>query len=301
MQGRIDLATVESSVSIIIPVFNSQSTLVECLYALERQTVQGFETILIDSSPSDACEHIVAAQFPSVRYEHVPHRMLPHAARNLGAQRASGAILVFSDPDVYASPNWLECMLAVHAQYRGVVIGSVECYGDSWSAIGIHLAKFDIFLPGGAIRQLPIAPTLNMLCPRDIFDAIGGFEGDHMIGDTIFGWDLIAKGYPITFAPEAVVDHHHTGGLGGLLKERYARGREFSQLRAAHFRWSRWRIAWQLLVTVLPLRWLNLVRRTLGASLGAGVFKRFLLTLPVVACGHAFWLLGEVRGLIDAF
>jgi len=300
MNGLADIQAAGPRVSVIIPAYNSHATLAACLQALDCQTVGGFQTILIDSSPDDACESIVRSAFPGIEYEHVAGRMLPHEARNYGAQRAGGSLLVFTDPDIYPHPDWLENMLALYDQQGGVVIGSVECHGAAWLDTGVHLAKFDLFLPGGPIRQLDVAPTLSMLCPRAVFDDLGGFAGEHMIGDTLFSWELAERGVPITFAPEAIVAHHHTMGWGRLLHERYSRGREFSRLRAQRFCWSRVRVARQLLVTLLPLRWLNLMRRTMAASLVAGMAGRMALTLPLVMSGHAAWLLGELRGLVDA-
>jgi GT2 family glycosyltransferase len=267
---------------------------------MESQSYRDFEVIVIDSSPDDDCGQIVVKQYPWVHYEHVTHRMLPHEARNYGAQKANADLLIFSDPDVYADPQWLSILLDSHQSYGGVIVGSVLYYGRKWHDIGAHLAKFDLFLPGGKVRPIEIAPTLNLLCPRAIFDELGGFSGEYMIGDTIFSWELQALGYPITFVPGALVRHHHTTTWLELVRERSERGREFGVLRAEQFAWGTPRILYQILITLLPLRLANLLLRSFRNSRSAGMLQQFILTFPINLSGHAAWLLGEMRGMFDA-
>jgi len=176
----------------------------------------------------------------------------------------------------------------------------VECYGRGWLDVGIHLAKFDLLLPSGKLRPTSIAATLNMLCPRLIFEMLDEFSGEYMIGDTIFSWDVYERGYRIIFAPDAVVVHRHTSSWPGMLEERYVRGREFGQVRAHRFKWSHRRILLQILLTLLPIRWLNLMRRTLTSCYRAGMLGEFIATLPIIMSGHTAWLLGEAHSLFAA-
>jgi GT2 family glycosyltransferase len=151
-------------------------------------------------------------------------------------------------------------LLSAFDQVGGLVVGSVACHGSRWVDRGSHLAKFDDWLPGGRLRPIEIAPTLNALCSRALFESIGGFPGQHMIGDTMFSWQASRAGYPVTFAPKALVWHHHRMTWGGLLVERYARGEEFGRVRSKA--WSPARTVALLLASVLPLRWTRLMART---------------------------------------
>ncbi len=219
---------------------------------------------------------------------------------NFGARLANADLLIFSDPDVYADPGWLENLLNSYQIFGGVLVGSVLYYGRKWRDIGTHLAKFDLFLPGGDVRPIDIAPTLNLLCPRTVFDELGGFSGEHMIGDTVFSWELQARGYSITFIPGALVKHHHTTTWLELLRERKVRGREFGKLRRCSLAGTHLEFLAQALITLLPLRLANLVLRTFRSSRSAGMMLQFILTLPISLSGHAAWLLGEIRGMFDA-
>lgn len=279
--------------SVIIPVYESHDTLEACLRSMEGQSFKDFELILVDSSPSDRCERIVRSGFPQFRYLYSEGRMLPHAARNRGAELAQTDRLVFTDPDVYADPSWLESLDNAFTDQGVVLTGSISCYGNRWIDRGVHLSKFDLWLPGGEGRGIDICPTINMLISTQVFQEIGGFQGEWMIGDTIFSWKLLEDGYHIRFVPEARVVHHHMSTWGGLLNERFQRGREFGHLRAEWGSWNRMRTLLHLVVTILPLRWLKLIARTWRNSLQAGLAGDFLLTSPVIFTGHAAWLAGE--------
>ncbi|HET7012213.1 MAG TPA: glycosyltransferase [Anaerolineales bacterium] len=284
--------------SIVIPAFESHATVADSLKAIEKQDLQGFEVILVDSSPTDRGAEIVARQFPGVRLVRPAGRLLPHEARNLGVSHSSADLIVFTDPDIYPSPSWLDRLANAHAQEGGLIVGSVLCHGRKWLDVGTHLAKFDLWLPGGSRRPIEISPTLNCLCSRDLFEKVGGFRGEFVIGDTIFSWNVARAGYPVTFEPGAVVWHHHMASWGSLLRERYDRGVEFGRMRSRFGGWSWPRLALHSLVTLLPLRWAGLTIRTFRHSAAAGLLNDFLLTLPITSSAHAAWLAGESRGFL---
>ena len=288
------------TVNIIIPAYKSQQTIEKCLRSLSKQTFRDFQVILIDSSPSDACEHIVREGFPWVHYEHVRGRMLPHEARNYGVAISNTKLLIFTDPDIYFPENWISQLIRGYEKYGDVIVGSVQCYGTQWLDQGAHIAKFDMWLSGGQARPIDIAPTLNTALPREIFDCIGGFSGEQMIGDTIFSWDVARAGFQIHFTPDAEVIHHHVTTWLGLLRERFNRGREFGRVRAERHKWGSSRILLHLLFTITPLRWISLLRRTLRCTATAGMVSQAIGTLPVSMSAHAAWLSGESLGFVDS-
>ena len=101
-------------VSILIPAYRSDDTLAECLAALRAQQFLDREVIVVNSSPGAATRRVVERHFPETIFEQAPGRLLPHAARNRAAALARGEILVFTDPDCRARPDWLERLVAAH-------------------------------------------------------------------------------------------------------------------------------------------------------------------------------------------
>ena len=281
--------------SVVVPAYESHRTIAACLEALRRQTFAAFETVVVDSSPGSESERIVRGAFPDVRYEHVPQRLLPHAARNRGAERARSDLLVFTDPDVYAEPRWLEALVGSHRASGHITVGAIACHGRRWLDVGNHLCKFAKWLPGGQARSVDMSPTANMLCPRRVFVELGGFPGEHLLGDTSFSWRARRLGHELWFDPRAIVSHHHTQNFRELLGERYRRGAMFGQLRADWYGNRRATDLFYLLVSLLPIRLARILMLTAAHCRRAGHLFDLVSTLPVVTLGHSAWLAGECR------
>lgn len=287
------------TISIVIPTYDSHATLAGCLEAIDRQSLRAYEVIVVDSGPSDETARIVRERFPWVVFERAPGRLLPHAARNRGVELSSAEVIVFTDPDIYPQEDWLASLYAAYRRTMGIVVGSVGCHGHRWLDLGIHLSKFDMWLPGSPPGTTDIAPTLNLLCPRSIFSDVGGFLGKYMIGDTLFSWKAISRGYNIAFEPGAVVFHHHVASWKELLRERYSRGAEFGLARAEQRDWGRGRIVLHLLLSVAPVRLAGLMARTVRHALEAGMLTVALMTSPIILTAHAAWLAGESRAYVS--
>ena len=289
----INSPTREVHASVIIPSYESHETIAATLASLRKQTFEDFETIVIDSGRSDEVAAI-ARDFPDVRYHRSVDRLLPHEARNLGVSLAQSDILVFTDPDVVTAPDWLEKLLATYRTTNRPVSGAVDSLQRSWLKIGIHLAKFDLWLPGGPVRDVAIGPTVNFLCPRQFFDEAGGFDGREMIGDALLSWELQRLGHIPRFSPDAIVVHDHRSTFSQLLTERFVRGADFARLRMRNPDWSTARTVVTFCASVLPVRLTKLVARSVICSARAGCLRDGLRTLPSIISGHAAWLAGEV-------
>jgi glycosyltransferase involved in cell wall biosynthesis len=278
--------------SVVIPAYNSHDTIGGCLEALARQTFRSFEVVVVDSGPDDATQRMMA-RFPWVRYERSARRLYPHAARNRGVELARADLLVFTDPDIYPRPDWLERLGAARLATSEVIVGALACHGDRWLDHGIHLCKFSKWLPGGPPREVDMSPTANMLLTRHDFEAAGGLPGDDFLGDVTLSRTLNGRGRLLRFAPDAVVEHHHLQSFRDFLRERYTRGKMHGDLRLG---WLEGRKAAALLylsVTVLPVRLpriLALVGLHARRARQTGVY---LKVLPLVVAGHAASLAGE--------
>lgn len=285
-------------VSVILPAYESQATLQASLETMVAQTYEPYEVILIDSSPHDEAASI-AGEFPEVRYVHHAQQLLPHAARNRGAEMAAGDLLLFSDPDVYAQPDWLQMMVAAHQRTGGIVTGAITCHGRKWLDMGTHFSKFDQWLPGGPARPIGIGPTASLLLPKAMFKRLGRFDERHgPLADAQFSWHLARQGQTIWFEPSAVVAHHHRDTWRGLVRQMFQRGRLFGNMRATREGWGRPRLLGQSVITLLPLRLAKLVARIVRNAARAGLLAACLWTLPVIVSAQAAWLAGEAAAYL---
>jgi GT2 family glycosyltransferase len=266
-----------------------------CLDGLRAQTFRDFDAIVVNSSDDERTGELVRGGFPEVRFEQSPVRLYPHAARNRGVELAEGELLVFTDPDTRAWPDWLERLVGAAAEGHELVVGATVLGGASWFECGVHLCKFSSVLGASPPGRRAVAATANALCTRRLWDAVGPFEEAFFAGDAVLSWRATRAGHPPWFEPRAVVEHRHGENVGSLWRERLHRGADFTTARAAYERWSRARLAARLPAS--PAVALLMLGRTARDAARCGCFGAFLSTLPLQVVADVGWALGETRAL----
>ncbi|HEX7501950.1 MAG TPA: glycosyltransferase [Acidobacteriota bacterium] len=288
-------------VSLIIPVYHSQATLAASLRSFRALDYPELQIIVVDSSRDEICQEIVQKDFPQIVYHHSRECLLPHAARNLGVTLAKHSWLLFSDPDIYAPEDWLLTLMAAQIRLGGAIVSGLACHGRKWFDWGVHLAKFDMVLPRPQARRAALGATAGLLCSRAVYEQVGGFRGDTMLGDTLFSWHAVAAGVTLTQAAASSASHHHVTTCRRFCRERYTRGQEFVRLLEELRPESPVLRVWRLLLTVSPLRWVKFTFHTLFQAGASGLGWRAVGCLPVICLGHASWLAGEARQMRRTF
>lgn len=92
-------------VSVIIPAYNEQEDLPACLESIKKQTYAHIETIVVDDGSTD--NTIALAKQAGCTVLKQTHQG-PGVARNLGAKKAKGEILVLIDADMVLFPDYVE-------------------------------------------------------------------------------------------------------------------------------------------------------------------------------------------------
>jgi cellulose synthase/poly-beta-1,6-N-acetylglucosamine synthase-like glycosyltransferase len=284
-------------VSVILAAYYSDATFRDCLSALRRQTFRDFEAIVVNSSPEERTA-AVASEFPEVLFLQSPTRLLPHAARNLGAQQATGDLLVFSDADCVAHPDWLLHLVQAWESGSSVVGGAMALANAVWFQQGVHLCKFHRLLEGQAAGSRWILPTANAAYSREAWNQAGPFVGEVFAGDAILTWRARDAGFEPRFQPRAVVAHHHDGTVGDFVRQRWARGMEFGTVRVAYEDWSKTRLFVTLSAT--PVVVLRVLFQAAADAARCGWLRRYLWTFPLQIVGHGGWAAGEARGYWSA-
>jgi len=110
----------EPLVSAIIPVYNEAEVIADCLASLRSQTYQPIEIIVVDDGSTDRTPKILK-KAKGIRLVRSKHRG-PGAARNKGAIKAHGDILVFVDADMTFDRRFIDRLTAPIRE--GKAIGS---------------------------------------------------------------------------------------------------------------------------------------------------------------------------------
>ena len=100
-------------VSVIIPVYNSEAFLPECIASLRAQTLSDMEFIFVcDGSPDDSLSLLREAEAADARVRVIafPENRGVSAARNAGLEAATGAFIGFCDADDWVEPQMYETL-----------------------------------------------------------------------------------------------------------------------------------------------------------------------------------------------
>lgn len=97
-----------TSISVVIPVYNSAPQLELCLEALAASSAAVREIIVVDDGSTDNSAEIHAG--PAVKVLRTGGRRGPAFARNLGAKSAVGDVLLFLDSDVCVQRDTIQAI-----------------------------------------------------------------------------------------------------------------------------------------------------------------------------------------------
>lgn len=205
--------------SVIVPVYNGQSHILNCLSALNNARDELTEIIVVDDCSTDATNEI-CRRFP-IKLLELDQRRGASFARNFGAANSTGELILFVDADVIAGPDIVRRVREIFVENSSAAafFGS---YDDAPAAANFvaqykNLAHHyfhqtgrrdaDTFWSGcGAIR-------------REVFIAVGGFnEKQFCVEDIELGYRLRARGERILLIPELQVKHLKRWTFGTMLR-----------------------------------------------------------------------------------
>lgn len=102
-----------SIISVILPVYNAESYIAQCLRSLQTQTYRQLQIIVVDDGSTDSSVELVQnialtdTRISLIKQEHKGQS----AARNEGLKHASGQYVAFLDADDWLDEDFFETML----------------------------------------------------------------------------------------------------------------------------------------------------------------------------------------------
>lgn len=113
------------AVSVIVPVYNVEKYLKECIDSILVQTFKDFELILVDDCSTDGSRNIcreLRDKYPNVTLICNIENKGPSISRNNAIAIAKGKYITFIDSDDWVAPNYLYSMYAVAEKENADVV-----------------------------------------------------------------------------------------------------------------------------------------------------------------------------------
>jgi glycosyltransferase involved in cell wall biosynthesis len=212
----------ESSVSVVIPVYNSAAHLTRCLAGLAASTSTALEIIVVDDGSTDTSAD--AARNDGARVLRVPDGPQgPAVARNLGAAHARGNIVLFLDADVVVHRDTVEKIARCFADHAEVaaVFGSYDDAPDAQAMASRYRNLLHHYVHQEGACE---ASTFWAGCGavrRAVFTSARGFDEGYRrpsIEDIELGARLRAAGHRILLRPDIQVKHLKRWTVSGVVR-----------------------------------------------------------------------------------
>jgi glycosyltransferase involved in cell wall biosynthesis len=171
-------------ISVLIPAFNEEAQLPLTLRSVRESFAEigetAYEIIVCDNNSTDATTAVAQEHGARVVFE--PHNQIARA-RNTAAERSVGEWLIFLDADTRLNADLLAATLRL-LQAGGVCGGGSVVRFDVVKLAPLHAGL--MWLWNTISVQLSLAAGSYIFCPRQAWEAVGGFDQTIYAGEEIF-------------------------------------------------------------------------------------------------------------------
>lgn len=196
-------------VSVIVPSYNYEKYIIECLQSIVNQDYKNIEIIIVDDCSKDNSRNLIkefieqcttSNRFVNIKYMEHTENKGAHYTINEGIEQAKGKyIAVINSDDLYGSNRFSKIIPKMQKENIEIAFSSIEIInGESILAEGEEAQSFRniqkrIDECGQVSHALMIQnvaiSTGNMIFTKDLYNKLGGFKEYKYIHD----WDFILR------------------------------------------------------------------------------------------------------------
>lgn len=215
-------------VSIIVPCYNEEVTLTNCIDSLVTQTYEKYEIIIVDDGSTDKTLDVAQSL---LHYEKVVVLAKPNggkaSALNYGIKHCKGDIVVCVDADSIFLKDTLEKLLEPFSNPKvAAVAGNVKVANRNKVLaknqaleyiVGINLQR-RMFTK---LDCVPVIPGAIGAFRKEIIQEVGGYSVDTIVEDMDLTVAISKKGYKIEYAGDAISYTETPESFNDFYKQRY--------------------------------------------------------------------------------
>lgn len=213
-------------ISVIIPTYNSERTLKQCLASISNQTYKNYEVLIINNNSTDNTKQIIKEfEKKSKKIKYIFEKNKGRSsARNSGIKKAKGKIIAMTDSDCIVPKDWIEKLtLPIIKDNENAIVGGEEPAIKNFWAENIQKAD-DEFIKSNLNRgYLSHIDTKNFAIKSSIMKK--NFFNENLKAVVDFELYLRLKNkIKIKFLPEVKVLHYHRSSINQIIKNSFEKG-----------------------------------------------------------------------------
>lgn len=200
----------EPLVSVIIPVYNRENTILRSLNSVLMQTYHNIEVIIVDDCSTDSTVQLIETCMDDrVELVRLPSNCGANTARNRGIEHASGLFIAFQDSDDEWMANKLEKQVrymletGVSASYCPYFLyGYKKCNIIPPEYLNHDYCEFNI---ENTLKKCNVIGTPTLILKKEVFSVIGMFDEEM---ERLQDYELVirlSKKYKIGYIDEPLV------------------------------------------------------------------------------------------------
>ena len=226
-------------VSVIVPNYNGEKFIKDCLDSVYSSDYLNFEVILADDASKDNSISIIRNLFPKTKI--IPNKKNLGFVRNVNKaiKESNGEIIVLLNMDTVVRRDWLsELVRALISDEKIGIVGSKILNADgktiqyAGAIVGSNGVPVHIGRGEEDVGQYDIPKEVEYACGasvgfrKKILEEIGYLDKDYSplyYEDTDFSFRAKRHGYKVLYIPKSVLVHDETPSTCGLTAKFYYR------------------------------------------------------------------------------
>lgn len=243
-------------ISVVIPTYNEQPIILDCLDSLLKQKLVEFEIIVVDDGSTDDTVSLVRSkQSEKIKVFQNKH-LGAGIARNLGVLKAKGNIIVFCDSDMTFDSHYLYQLTKPIVNKRSKGTFSKDEFVSNWDNAWARCWNYNLGIRNKkrvTNEYSQTAPVFRAILKTE-FEKVGGFDPIGYTDD----WTLSRKlGYQAEAISGAICYHKNPSNLDEVYTQALWIGKNEFMIRGLR-------------------KLFNLLRYSLPVSLLVGVIKSII-------------------------
>lgn len=218
-----------AKVSVVIPNYNGEKFLPDCLNALKGQSMADFELIVADNGSKDESVRIVSECFPSAKIIRLDKNYGFSKAVNEGIRSAKAPFVILLNNDTRVESDFIRALYdAINSDDRIFSVSAkmlqmhapklIDSAGDMYCCLGWAYARgkdrpADLYVRRSEVFSACAGAAIYR---KSVFNVIGYFDEKHFayLEDVDLGYRARINGYLNVYEPAALVYHAGSGMSG---------------------------------------------------------------------------------------